>query len=163
MLFTVQNASLADAAAIAALHVQAWRETYAHLLPDDHFDEAHAHGRREQWERNLASPSDDWTIRVARYGNQVVGFATVGPNFGSGPANPADRQLHNLYVLAEWHGSGVGQALLDSTVNGSRAMLWVAKDNPRAIAFYRRNGFEFDGVERIDPVLPMMTSARMLR
>lgn len=42
-------------------------------------------------------------------------------------------------------------------------MLWVAKDNPRAVAFYRRNGFDFDGVEQRDPGAPKITDARMVR
>ncbi|MCB5275771.1 hypothetical protein BJG92_03324 [Arthrobacter sp. SO5] len=41
-------------------------------------------------------------------------------------------------------------------------MLWVAKDNPRAVAFYRRNGFEFDGAEQTDPA-PKIVDARMVR
>jgi len=57
----------------------------------------------------------------------------------------------------------VGQALLDHVLGDSPAMLWVAAQNPRAIAFYRRNGFEFDGVEKVDPVAPLITDARMLR
>ena len=37
------------------------------------------------------------------------------------------------------------------------------KENPRAIAFYRRNGFELDGAEQIDPGAPLITDARMAR
>lgn len=43
------------------------------------------------------------------------------------------------------------------------AMLWVAKDNPRAVAFYRRNGFDLDGTEQRDPGAPKIVDARMLR
>lgn len=42
-------------------------------------------------------------------------------------------------------------------------MLWVALENPRAIAFYRRNGFEFDGAEETDPAAPAIIDARMVR
>ena len=30
------------------------------------------------------------------------------------------------------------------------ACLWALADNPRAHAFYRRNGFELDGVSKAD-------------
>ena len=43
------------------------------------------------------------------------------------------------------------------------AMLWVAKENPRAMAFYLRNGFRFDGAEQIDPHAPLINDARMVR
>ena len=42
-------------------------------------------------------------------------------------------------------------------------MLWVAKENPRAVAFYLRNGFRFDGVEQTDPHAPLITDARLVR
>ncbi|WP_344779768.1 GNAT family N-acetyltransferase [Microbacterium kribbense] len=72
-------------------------------------------------------------------------------------------QLYAIYVFAAHYGTGVGQALFDQTLGGGAAMLWVAKENPRATAFYRRNGFRLDGVEQIDPYTPIITDARMVR
>ena len=43
------------------------------------------------------------------------------------------------------------------------AVLWVAKENRRAIAFYRRNGFAFDGAEQSDPGTAGIVEARMVR
>jgi len=42
-------------------------------------------------------------------------------------------------------------------------MLWVARQNPRATAFYARNGFALDGAEQVDPHAPSITDARMVR
>lgn len=50
-----------------------------------------------------------------------------------------------LYVLESAHGTGVGQMLLDAALRDRPASLSVAADNPRAHAFYRRNGFRPDG------------------
>jgi ribosomal protein S18 acetylase RimI-like enzyme len=103
-------------------------------------------------------------IRIAEDGGRIIGFAFVGPSFSpEGQELPRDRQVFNLYVAAAHHGSGVGQALLDATAGDGPAMLWVAKDNPRAVAFYRRNGFEFDGAEQSDPGAAKIVSARMVR
>lgn len=56
-----------------------------------------------------------------------------------------------LYVLASHHGSGVGAALLQQVLDASRpASLWVADPNPRAQAFYRKNGFERDGSVKVE-------------
>jgi ribosomal protein S18 acetylase RimI-like enzyme len=65
-------------------------------------------------------------------------------------------------VLAAHHGTGIGQTLLDEVLGSGPAQLWVAKQNPRAIAFYRRNGFAFDGAEQTDESTDI-TEARMLR
>ncbi|WP_447944255.1 hypothetical protein [Microbacterium aurum] len=53
--------------------------------------------------------------------------------------------------------------MLDEVLGTEPAMLWVAKENPRATAFYLRNGFRFDGVEQTDPHAPLITDARMVR
>lgn len=63
-------------------------------------------------------------------------------------------------MLADHHGSGVGQALLDAAIGDAPAYLWRAADNARAAAFSARNGFVLDGTrtvqtfgtERIDAV-----------
>ncbi|MCH8564241.1 hypothetical protein LTH96_00615 [Nesterenkonia sp. LB17] len=41
--------------------------------------------------------------------------------------------------------------------------LWVAKQNPRAMAFYRRNGFRCDGTEKRDPGASAITDIPMVR
>ncbi|MFC8599798.1 GNAT family N-acetyltransferase [Isoptericola sp. NPDC057191] len=62
-----------------------------------------------------------------------------------------DRELWLLYVLAAHHGTGAGQALLDTALPpGTPAQLWVAEANPRARRFYERNGFLPDGARFVD-------------
>ncbi|MCX6500425.1 MAG: GNAT family N-acetyltransferase [Arthrobacter sp.] len=164
MAITLREPTLPDAPQIAKLHVATWREAYSHLLPAEFFTEDHVQGRHVMWHRILGNPRQDWNIRIAEHNAQVVGFAFAGPSYGGeGQDLPRDRQLFSLYVSAIHHGAGVGQSLLDAAVGDGPAMLWVAKDNPRAVAFYRRNGFAFDGTEQTDPGAPRIVDARMLR
>jgi len=53
--------------------------------------------------------------------------------------------------------------LLDAALGDQPALLWVAEQNPRAIAFYQRNGFSFDGQVLDDPTAPLITDLRMVR
>lgn len=164
MVLTVRPAESSDVERLASLHVATWRETYAHLLPQDFFDEAHSRMRHRMWTRILGNPRDEWTVRIAEIEGRACGFAMSGPSIVPDDQDPPrDRQLLNLYVSVAHHGSGVGQALLDEALGPGPAMLWVAQQNPRAVAFYRRNGFELDGAEQIDPGAPMITDARMVR
>jgi GNAT superfamily N-acetyltransferase len=164
MKATIRAPHPADAAVIAEVHIAAWRETYSHLLPADFFSASYIAGRQRLWRHVLAEPRDDMTVRVAEIDGEIVGFAWVGPGEGQGAEPPPrDRLLYAIYVLARHHGTGTGQALLDETVGEGPAMLWVAKENPRAVAFYLRNGFRFDGVEQTDPYAPLITDARMVR
>jgi len=164
MTFTLRVPVLADADELAALHVSTWQETYTELLPEGYFDEGYLDRRREMWTRMLGDPHDDVIVRIAEDDGRIIGFAVSGRPIGSLAAEaPRDRHLYMLYVAADHHGGGVGTALLGGVLGDGPAMLWVAKENPRAIAFYRRNGFEFDGVEEVDPGAPAITDARMVR
>ena len=70
-----------------------------------------------------------------------MGFAGSLP-----PAEGRDvAELWGIYLLKAHHGAGLGQKLLDAALGAEPAALWVAEDNPRAQAFYRRNGFAFTG------------------
>lgn len=164
MTFTIREPQPHDAATIADLHVATWKEAYAHLLSDDYFSEEYVEGRHRMWHDLLARTRDDMTVRVAERDGSIIGFALTGSSSGpEADEAPRDRMLHAIYVLSAHYGTGAGQALLDAALGDAPAMLWVAKENPRAIAFYLRNGFQFDGVEQTDPHTPMITEARMLR
>lgn len=164
MSFRLRAPEQADAGEIADLHVATWRETYARLLPDGFFDDAYVQGRHRMWQRLLEKRSDEWRIRIAEDDGRIIGLTAAGPSAPAADEQvPRDRQLYMLYVLAAHHGGGAGQALLDAVLDGEPAVLWVAKENPRAIAFYRRNGFKFDGPEQTYPGVPALVDARMVR
>jgi GNAT superfamily N-acetyltransferase len=164
MSFVIREPAVGEAAPLAELHVATWREAYAHLLPGGFFDEEHVASRHRMWNQILNDPSPAVTVRVAEQDGRIVGFALVGPSSAEGDEKPArDTHLYAIYVSAAHHGTGVGQALLDSVLGTAPATLWVAKQNPRAIAFYVRNGFDFDGMEKIDPAAPAITDAHMVR
>lgn len=57
-----------------------------------------------------------------------------------------------LYVRAEVYGTGVGHALCEATIGAQPAYLWVLHGNERAIAFYERQGFRFDGTTKPEDV-----------
>lgn len=162
MTWSVREPVPADAAALAALHVSTWRETYERMLPESFFSEDFVAGRRRMWDQVLTAPREDFIVRVAERDGELVGFVWAGAAPGDAGA-PRERQLYALYVAAAQHGTGAGQALLDAALGSDPAQLWVAKANPRAIAFYRRNGFAFDGAEQTDAAAPSITEARMRR
>lgn len=164
MAFTIREPIAEEASAIADLHVATWKQAYSELLPEHYFSEEYVASRHRMWRHVLTHPRDDMRVRVAEAGGRIVGFAWVGPGEGvDGEEPPRERLLYAIYVLAEHYGTGVGQALLYEALEDGPAMLWVAKENPRATAFYLRNGFRFDGVEQVDPHAPLITDARMLR
>ncbi|GAA1876184.1 GNAT family N-acetyltransferase [Myceligenerans crystallogenes] len=158
----LRTARMSDAATGARIHHEMWVSTYGDMLPAS-FWESHTLEKRETaWRRHLAL---GWKPVLAEAGGEVVGFAhaeQARTQHGVVPAR--ERQLFMLYVLAEHHGTGVGQALLDAaTPPGEPCQLWVAEDNPRARRFYERNGFVADGARINDENFPGITELRMVR
>jgi ribosomal protein S18 acetylase RimI-like enzyme len=85
---------------------------------------------------------------VALDGDRVVGWCDVTPH-----DRPVTRHcgVLGIGVLPEWRGHGVGLRLIEATLEAARAFplarveLVVRADNPRAIALYRKVGFEVEG------------------
>lgn len=143
---TVRTAVDQDAPGIADVHVKAWREAYAHLLPAAFLASLDPVARTTRWRRIIGDP--DVTVVVAEQDGAVVGWATAGPGRDEHPIR--SRELEGIYVLAAAYGSGAGQMLLDTVLGDVPAYLWVADDNPRAQAFYARNGFRRDGATKTE-------------
>ena len=147
----VRAARVDDAAEMARVNVQSWRETYRGLMPDDVLDDP---GLQEVRERFWTDALTDERYRanrvaVAHHGGRLIGIAMAGP--AEGPEAPAAVQLYVLYVVAVEHGSGAGAALLDAVIDPREpALLWVADPNPRAQGFYRKHGFLEDGAEAVE-------------
>jgi ribosomal protein S18 acetylase RimI-like enzyme len=155
---TVRPATVDDAEGIARVHMQAWRETYSKLVEPGELDELSVERRAERWRQNLGAELQVW---VAEAGGEILGFAAARTR---DEESVRPRELEAIYLLADHHGSGVGQALLDAAIGDAPAFLFVARDNPRAIRFYQRNGFAFDGASEEYPLVRTpITSLRMVR
>jgi ribosomal protein S18 acetylase RimI-like enzyme len=153
--------TMADAEAIARVHVGGWADAYRELLPRHFYDDSALHQRERMWRDILAAPELPPRLRVARVDETIVGFAFAGASRGA--SAPRDLELYMIYIAALAYGTGIGQRLLDSVLDTEPAQLWVAEGNPRGIAFYRRNGFRPDGVRKIDSDTNDLAEIRMLR
>lgn len=147
----------ADVEPLAAVHVAAWRESFRHLLSERYLAEVSLQERIGVWRQVLQVPGA--ITMVAEADSGPVGFGGAR----TGAEGPRPLQLWGLYLLAAWHGSGVAQRLLDATIGRAPCFLWSAADNPRAEAFYRRNGFSRDGATDTLPSWEDMPIVRMVR
>lgn len=125
------------------VHYKSWQETYAVLI-DAGYLEGHTLDActaiAHRWTDNLI---------VAKDGDKVVGFAGYGAYRDD--TLPAHGEVFALYVLAEYHGRRIGYELMNAALEKLSAYrkiaVWVLKGNDRAIRFYERYGFRFDGTE----------------
>ena len=83
-------------------------------------------------------------------GMKVVGFISYG-NFRDETIQAGE--IIALYVLKDYYGKGIAQKLMKEALSTldrfSEIFLWVLKENQRAIAFYQKMGFTFDGQEKM--------------
>lgn len=163
----LRTPTLADAAALASVHTAIWRETYSGMMPERLLDDESRVRREQMWARILfADPVPSRTV-VAEVNGELVGFASAGESFAPDEKERLtpvrELQLYAINLLAAHHGTGVGQQLLEAAIGDEPAQLWVARENPRALAFYRRNAFVLDGVEFADPSLDNLVEVRMVR
>ncbi|MFD4328087.1 GNAT family N-acetyltransferase [Nocardioides sp. NPDC058538] len=161
MDFEVRPIRADDAERVAYVHHTSWVETYSGLLPASHWETDTLDARVTRWQSLLAAPNP---TLVAVVGDRIVGFVTALPAWRQHDIDDSRHlQLGALYVLADQHGTGIGQALLDAAISpGTPAQLYVAKGNDRAMRFYTRNDFAPDGVEVVDDRFDL-TELRMVR
>lgn len=155
----VRRAAAADAEAIGRVHYATHLETYTGKFPDGVIESNPPERRARMWTRIISDGLGE--VWVAEREDDIVGFAATDTSRDDSP--PRELELGSIYLLATEHGSGLGQALLDAALGDRPASLWVLADNPRAIAFYRRNGFEPDGEERVDERFGSVREVRLVR
>ncbi|WP_419757826.1 N-acetyltransferase family protein [Acidisoma sp.] len=145
----IRPAVPSDGAAIAAVHVAAWRSAYAGLLPDWTLTELSARRQEAYYGRvirsggivHVAQPPDDAREEEGD-APPVVGFVTAS-RLPSGAI--ADGEIETLYVLDDWREQGFGRGLIraaavDLAALGCRSVLvWVLSGNPSRW-FYERLG-----------------------
>lgn len=126
------------------VHWQTWREAYDDLLPAD-FQETMTLEKC----RFFSQKYPENTL-IAMDGKKVVGFISYG-NYRDETIQTGE--IIALYVLKDYYGKGVSKQLMHAAFVAldqfSEIYLWVLKDNKRAIAFYQKMGFTFDGQEKI--------------
>lgn len=80
--------------------------------------------------------------------DNAIGYLKL--NFGQSQTEIRDDkalEIERIYVLKEFHGKSVGQLLYDKAMqvanqkNADYVWLGVWEENPRAISFYKKNGF----------------------
>ncbi len=150
----------ADAESGAACQFAVWREAYAGLVDPERLAAVTA-DLDAQVVRWRGAISEGRPIVVAVDGAEVIGFALAGPSTEPGVA--ADVQLFMLNVRSAYQGTGVAQQLHDRAVGDRAAFLWVLEVNPRAHAFYARNGYRRDGARKIEEELFAAPIIRMVR
>jgi GNAT superfamily N-acetyltransferase len=155
---TVRPAVPADAPALAAVHIAAWRAAYRGLVPDEVLDGFSVEQRTARWERQLAefaAPDASGRAWVVELGGDLVGFASTGP-LRDDPSDLATHggEVYAIYLAPELIGRGLGRTLFRRAVDDlvergfEPILVWVFEANERGRRFYEAAGFAPDGARQ---------------
>ena len=145
----------------AFVHCMAWKEAYRGLLSKEFLD---ARTLAFSEERSLAAFRAGMRTLLAKDGSKVVGFADYGACRDDDLPNASE--VYAIYLLADYYGRGIGAQLMSAAINNmpdrSEVVVWVLEGNERAIRFYQRFGFRFDGKSKVLNLGGDVTDLRMV-
>ncbi|KGN34697.1 N-acetyltransferase GCN5 [Knoellia sinensis KCTC 19936] len=166
---SVRIAKPTDAPAVGVVQSAVWTQAYAGRVPDEVVALFEAPAFAKAWRESLENPpAGVHRLLVARAGEQVVGFAAIGPS--QDPDAGATRgEVTAIGVHPGARRQGHGSRLLNACVDTLRGAgaddvaIWVLADDEDTRAFLNASGLGPDGAFRDRVVSPDGDTLREVR
>ncbi len=147
----LHKASLSDLEELQKISRQTFHETFADDNTEDNMQKYLSEGFSiGKLTTEITNPNSEFYLATSN--NKTIGYLKI--NSGQSQTELKDSkaiEVERIYVLKEFHGKNVGQLLYNKALeiahqkNVDYIWLGVWEKNPRAIRFYKKNGFmEFD-------------------
>lgn len=143
-----------DAPAVGLVQAAVWRAAYAGVLPPEVVEQFDGPSFARVWRDSLTTPpSPRHVLLVGCAGDQVVGFAAVGPS-ADADASETSGELLALAVHPDARRSGHGSRLLNAAVDTLRGKgfdslsTWILVKDESARAFLAAAGLSPDSAFR---------------
>ena len=141
------------------VHCTSWQEAYRGIVCDRYLDTMTVEATTAR-ARNFP----DNTL-VAKDKEKVVGFAVYGPSRDEDLTNAGE--VVAIYVLKEYYNKKIGYRLMNEAISRlgeyNTVFVWVLEKNERAIRFYQKYGFEFDGCKKQLNLGTPVSAVRMIK
>ncbi len=168
----LRKCTVADALALAVIGSATLLDAYAGFLPGKsllaHCEKLHV---PRVYEAELTQPGVYAWLAEIEPGAAPIGYALLTPpEFPPELLRAGDLELRRIYVLSRFHGGGAGKRLMETAIAYARdagaphLLLGLHPENHRAMAFYRKHGFEQIGTRQFylgqtpftDPVMRLV-------
>ena len=124
-----------DLAAVARIHVDAWKQVYREIMPEEVLEKRNYDEQRQAWERKLEKGEED--LYVYEINGNIAGFASCRV------IDEEHAEIDTLYFDEKYRGKGYGTQMLEYLFQilgpKRKVSLWCVKENPNR-KFYEANG-----------------------
>ena len=143
-----------DVPAVGQVQAAVWRAAYGHILPTEAVEQFDGPSFARVWRDSLSHPpSPRHVLLVACAGEQVVGFAAVGPS-ADADATETSGEILALGVHPDARHNGHGSRLLNASVDTLRGKgfvslsTWILAADEATRAFLTAAGLSPDSAYR---------------
>ena len=150
--WTIKPAGPEHTSALALVGAATFLESFAGILTgEDIVAHCTSQNSPDIFEKYLTGGAKIWLAEADK--GAPIGYAMLtAPDLPGVQAG--DIELKRIYTLSRYHGSGVAAALMQAVTDAAsgyqRLLLGVYRHNERAIAFYRKQGFEPAGTRQFN-------------
>ena len=147
MNINIRNISINDLAQLQKIGKETFTETFTeHNTKEDLDKYLEESFSNEKLSAELTNPHSSFYF--AEEDENIIGYLKI--NFGDAQTEVKDNkalEIERIYVLQEFHGKKVGQALFEKAIAIATEMkvnyvwLGVWEQNHKALQFYKKNGF----------------------
>ncbi|WP_036280851.1 GNAT family N-acetyltransferase [Methylocystis sp. ATCC 49242] len=155
----IRRAGIEDARTIAEIHVAAWRETYAQMMPAETLAGLDVDEWAARWRKSLAAGAGDpaWAVFLALdEEGAAAGFAKCERQTSEKMAPLGyEGEFSSIYLLRRMQRRGAGRRLMAAMAghllaSGCKsASVWMFRDALHARRFYEALGATPTGVEGV--------------
>lgn len=156
-MFEIRKATLEDAEMLSAIGGATFLESFIDTIPGSdivlHMQRQHA---PEIYRDYLEADDPRYGCWLAVFAetSAPIGYVVAAPPDLPVSVNATDIELKRIYLFSKFQGSGVAKALSDAfeqhakACGAERIYLGTYEENWRAVAFYKKAGYEQVGVRQ---------------
>ena len=111
MKVNLRHATLADATALAKVHVKSWHQAYHGIVPESHLKEFTVEHRTEYFRKSLTGGAEE--TYVIEHDGQILGFLTLGDCRDPDMDHEATGEIWGIYLSPEHWCKGIGRFLYE--------------------------------------------------
>ncbi len=136
---------------IAKVHIDTWKNAYKGIISDEYLQSLSVKQRVQKYKfrKNLAEGQQFFALKLKR---EIIGLLFLIVNAGGDGKNKGE--ISAIYLSPAHWDKGYGSQMMEYAVdyfakqNCDEIFIWVLEQNMRAINFYKKFGFTFDGNQK---------------